>query len=201
MNMGRKGIELKRSISIFMLSLIAIMMITSGCLYLFEDDDDNDHDHPRLVESAPVIKIVEGHLNDKGMIDMVYLYVDLYGNRGVNMMDVIIHLIATPKGGANVSQDLIFDPTATNPGATVFTVDEIIDPNGQWDPLGTPASYVLGERARLLLNINLTLSATALPPDSELQIFIQVTSSGKLSYDYCRTPEIYPSEGVVILED
>jgi hypothetical protein len=117
------------------------------------------------------------------------------------MRKVIVHIIATPNGGNAVSQPLIFDETQANPGATWFTVDGILDPNGQWDPAGTPASYLLGKEARLRVNIDLGLSTTALGPDSVLEIFMQVTTSGHQTYDYYRTPSSYPTGGIVLLED
>jgi hypothetical protein len=148
-----------------------------------------------------VIILAEGAVNDEGMMEMVHLFVDLYGAKGVDMRDVALHIIATPNGGTKVSQPLIFDSNIIDPEETTYTIDEVADPLDQWDPEGTPAIFILGERSRLKININLTRSATALVPDSTLEIFIQVTTSGYQSYDYFRTPASYPVQGIVTLED
>ena len=189
-------------IALILVAAIAAAVIIGTAEDLEERAESAGQSAERLVEASPVIKIAEGDLSTSPTtVSFVYLYLDLYGNEGVQMTDVVIHMLATPNGGTAVSQSLIFDPTATNPGATVYTVDEIIDPNGQWDPTGTPASYILGERARLRVNVDLGLSTSALGPDSALEIFIQVTSSGHQSYDYYRTPASYPSGGILLLED
>jgi hypothetical protein len=189
-------------IALILVAAIAAAVIIGTAEKLEEDAENAATAAGNLVEASPVIKIAEGDLSTSPTtVSFVYLHLDLYGNKGVDMRDVVIHIIATPNGGTAVSQPLIFDPTATNPGATVFTVDEIIDPNGQWDPTGTPALFILGERARLRVNIDLGLSTTALGPDSTLEIFIQVTSSGYQSYDYMRTPASYPTGGIVLMEN
>jgi len=155
-----------------------------------------------LVQATPVIKIAEGDLGTSpSTVSTIHLYLDLYGDQGVDMRKVVIHIVSTPNGGVADSQWVTFDPTQTSPGQDWFTVDEVLDPNGQWDPTGTPASYLLGKEARLRVNIDLGLSTTALGPDSELEIFIQVTTSGHQTYDYYRTPSSYPTGGIVLLED
>lgn len=201
-NMGRKGMERELPLAWILLSLITVIMATSGCLSLFEKDDDPDINRAeRLNQSFPEIITVEGELNDEGLIEMVFLYVGLYGDDGVVMMDIVIHVVATPNGGTSISRSLIFDPNAIDPRESEYTVDEIHDPLDQWNPEGTPASFIFGEDATLRININLTLSTTALPPDSTLEISILFTISGHETYDHYRTPASYPSEGTLTLED
>jgi flagellin FlaB len=189
-------------IALILVAAIAAAVIIGTAEDLEERAESAGEAAKNLVQSTPVIKIAEGDLmTTPTTVSRVYLYIDLYGNGGVKMTDVVLHILATPNGGIATTGDLKFDPTASNPGFDTYTVEEIIDPNGQWDPTGTPASYILGERARLKLTIDLGVSAIALGPDSVLEIFMQVTTSGHQTYDYYRTPASYPSGGIVLLED
>jgi flagellin FlaB len=189
-------------IALILVAAIAAAVIIGTAEDLEERAESAGQSAESLVEASPVIKIAEGDLmTSPATVSRIYLHIDLYGNDGVRMDDVIIHIIATPQGGNAVSESLELDPTGTNPGATTYIVDEIHDPLNQWDPTGTPASYILGERARLKVIIDLGLSTTALGPDSSLEIFMQVTTSGHQSYDYYKTPSSYPTGGVLLLED
>jgi hypothetical protein len=116
------------------------------------------------------------------------------------MRDLVIHLVATPTGGNAVSKDLYMDLSITDGGADTFDVRQVLDPNNAWDPTGTPARYILSERAQLKIVIDLGLSTTALPQDSVLEIYMHVLTSGHTTYDLLRTPASYPTGGVVLFE-
>ncbi len=187
-------------IALILVAAIAAAVIIGTAEDLEERAEQAGQSATNLIEATPVITIAEGELNAGGSIDKVYLYIDLYDNKGVDMRDLVIHILATPNGGTAVSQDLTMDATIAASANTYF-VEEIVDPNGQWDPTGTPARYILGERAMLKLTIDLGLAATSLDPDSVLEIHFQVTTSGHKTYDLFTTPASYPNAGIVPLED
>ncbi|MBN1540258.1 MAG: hypothetical protein JW939_08955 [Candidatus Thermoplasmatota archaeon] len=187
-------------IALILVAAIAAAVIIGTAEDLEERAESASESAQKLVESSPTIIIAEGELSASNTISVVHLYVNLYGSEGVDMRDVVIHILATPSGGTAVSGDVTLD-TVGSADADSFTVDEIHDPLGSWDPTGTPASYILSQRAQLRIEINLGLAATALPPDSTLEFTIDVTTSGHETYDFYRTPASYPAGGVVSLED
>ncbi|MGA1820557.1 MAG: hypothetical protein ACMUHU_06070 [Thermoplasmatota archaeon] len=174
------------------------LIVTTGCLGSLDNDDDNTDeiiipDHPQIVRA-------EGMVDEGGNISMVFLDVDLYGDRGVDMRDVVVHILATPNGGSAAECDLTYgsfdqmDPES-------YVVRELFDPNNTWDPEGTPGSHILGKECLLELEVNLTASGVPLPPDSTLEIILHVTTSAHETYDLFRTPSGYPATGTVLLED
>ncbi|MGA1820471.1 MAG: archaellin/type IV pilin N-terminal domain-containing protein [Thermoplasmatota archaeon] len=187
-------------IALILVAAIAAAVIIGTAEDLEEKAESASESAQRLVESTPTIIIAEGDITASNTISTVYLYVTLYGSEGVDMRDVIIHVLATPSGGSATSADLTLDTVGTADDEN-FIVTWFYDPLGAWDPTGTPASYILSQRAQLKLEINLGLAATALPPDSALEFTISVTTSGHETYDYYRTPASYPTGGLVSLED
>jgi len=187
-------------IALILVAAIAAAVIIGTAENLEEKAESASNSAEKLVESTPTIIIAEGDITASNTISTVYLYITLYGSEGVDMRDVVIHILATPSGGNGVSNDLILTTVGT-PNNQYFTAQKIIDPLGSWDPTGTPASYILSQRAQLKLTIDLGLAVTALPPDSTLEFTISVTTSGHETYDYYRTPASYPTGGIVALED
>ncbi|MFW3145469.1 MAG: archaellin/type IV pilin N-terminal domain-containing protein [Thermoplasmatota archaeon] len=188
-------------IALILVAAIAAAVIIGTAEDLEERAESAGESAERLVEATPVINIAEGSVTS-GAVTAVDLYIDLYGNDAVDMRDVVLHILATPNAGTPVVGDLSLDPTSTTTTtATNYAVTEILDPNAQWEPTGSPATFLLGERARLKITIDLSTAATTLPPDSIFQVFMKVTTSGHQTYDYLRTPSSYPSSGIVLLED
>ena len=175
------------------------LIITTGCLGLFENDNDDDDDD-NLIPDHPQIVTVEGIVDDEGNISLVLIDVDLYGDQGVDMRNIVMHIIATPSNGPAESCDLIYGPAGSIDDEN-YGVRELFDPNNTWNPEGTPASYIFGKECLLELQVNLTASAVPLPPDSTLEIVLAVTISGHDTYDHFRTPTAYPATGTVRLED
>ncbi|MBN1391055.1 MAG: hypothetical protein JXA22_10490 [Candidatus Thermoplasmatota archaeon] len=187
-------------IALILVAAIAAAVIIGTAEDLEEKAESASESAQKLVESSPTIIIAEGDISASNTISVVNLYINLYGGEGVDMRDVVIHILATPSGGNGVSGDVTLD-TVGSADADSFAVVEIHDPLGSWDPTGTPASYILSRRAQLMIVINLGLAATSLPPDSTLEFTIDVTTSGHETYDSYRTPASYPAGGVVSLED
>ncbi|MGA1848907.1 MAG: archaellin/type IV pilin N-terminal domain-containing protein [Thermoplasmatota archaeon] len=187
-------------IALILVAAIAAAVIIGTAEDLEERAEDAGTSAENLVQATPQITIAEGTMNAAGLISTVVLNIDLYGTEGVNMQDVVIHVRATPNGGNAVSNDLTMDWTIAGGGATTFDVDEILDPNNQWNPAGTPATFILGQRAQLKITLDLSLCATPLPPDSVLELNMHVLTSGHTTYDLMRTPASYPTGGVVPFE-
>jgi len=187
-------------IALILVAAIAAAVIIGTAENLEERAESTATAADKLVRSSPTIIIAEGDVSASNTIGTVYLYVNLYGSEGVDMRDVVIHVLATPSGGTGASADLTLT-TVGSANNQFFTVTEIIDPLGSWDPTGTPASYILSQRAQLKITIDLGLAVTALPPDSTLAFTIDVTTSGHETYDFYRTPASYPTGGIVSLED
>jgi len=187
-------------IALILVAAIAAAVIIGTAEDLEERAQDAGTSAENLVQATPQITVAEGTMNAAGLISTVILNIDLYGMEGVNMQDVVIHVRATPNGGNALSNDLIMDWTINGGGATTFDVDEILDPNNQWNPTGTPATFILGQRAQLKITLDLSLCATPLPPDSVLELNLHVLTSGHTTYDLLRTPSSYPTGGVVPFE-
>ncbi|MCU0798854.1 MAG: hypothetical protein MUC62_04200 [Candidatus Thermoplasmatota archaeon] len=187
-------------IALILVAAIAAAVIIKTAEELEEQGEKVSGDAQKLVSSTPQIKIAEGTVAS-GTIGSIDLYLDLYGSDAVDMRNVVLHVLVTPNGGTGDSADLSYN--LGNPGSATsafYGTTEIIDPNNQYNPTGNPAIYLLGERARLKLNVNLALSASSLPPDSSIEIWVHTTTSGHQTYDYYETPSEYPSGGVVKLE-
>ncbi len=187
-------------IALILVAAIAAAVIIKTAEELEEQGEKVSGDAQKLVSSTPQIKIAEGTVTS-GTIGSIDLYLDLYGSDAVDMRNVVLHVLVIPNGGTGDSADLSFNLGNPSSATSAFYgTTEIIDPNNQYNPTGNPAIYLLGERARLKLNVNLALSASALPPDSSIEIWVHTTSSGHQTYDYFETPSEYPSGGVVKLE-
>lgn len=188
--------------------IMTLFILSTGCLGSRGDDleerpENHGDEGERLVEPTPIITIAEGEINSEtGRIDMVILYIDLYGNEGVDMGDVALNIIAKPSGGNARSQDLNLDPAnVRTPTANTYACEEVDDPLAGWEPTGSPASFILAERSKLKITIDLNISVVELPPDSSFEVYLTVTTSGHKTYDYYKTPSSYPVEGVILLED
>jgi len=202
--MGRKmrGPDLLLTISIFSILIIINSTFVIGYVVLNkEDDDDNPHQHthPR-VRSMPEVIIAEGEIGMGGNISVIHLYIQLYGNNGIDMRDVVIHVICISSDSHSSSTDFLLE-VVDDPGDPGFIVEEVYDPLGAWDPEGTPSSFILGQRAQLKLTFNIEEDLVTLPPDSIIEITFDVTSTGFETIEILRTPSSYPSAGTIKLED
>jgi archaellin len=188
-------------IALILVAAIAAAVIIKTAEELEEQGEKVSGDAQKLVSSTPHITIAEGGVS-ANTINMIYLYIDLYGSDAVDMRTVVLHILATPNGGNAASDDLIFNSVlSTQSTSECYGTEEIVDFNGQYNPNSNPATYLLGERARLKLTINLGITTgNPLPPDSSIEIWVHTTSSGHQTYDYYETPSEYPSGGVVKLE-
>jgi archaellin len=188
-------------IALILVAAIAAAVIISTAEELEEQGEKVSDDAQKLVSSTPQIKIAEGTVSS-GSVSSVDLYIDLYGSDAVDMRNVVLHILATPNGGTADSVDLTYNVgNPTSATSAFYGTTEVVDPNNQYNPTGNPATYLLGERVRLRLTVNLALSVVSLPPDSPLEIWVHTTTSGHQTYDYYETPAEYPSGGVVKLEN
>jgi hypothetical protein len=202
--MGRKGTG---PISLFTVGVFTLLIVLNAGFVVGyvvmtheEDDDDHDHEEEHTVRSSIELITAEGEIGIQGNITKIHLYVNLYGSEGVDMRDVVLHIACDPNGGPSIMEHFLLE-TWDDPEEFGFTVEEIQDPLGAWDPEGTPASFVLSQRAQLKLTIDLEEDLVELPPDSTVEITVDHTSTGHETYDYLRTPSAYPSMGSVMLED
>ena len=202
--MGREGtgpISLL-TVGVFTLLIVLNAGFVVGYVIMTGDEDDKDDDNgaERLVPSVPEMIIAEGEIGIRGEISLIHLYIQLYGNEGIDMRDVVVKMNCIPSDGDPIVQMFLLQlqDTPRGPG---FTVEDVHDPLGTWDPEGTPASFVLSQRAQLKLTFDLEKDLVALPPDSRIEILIQVTTTGFEIIEEFLTPTAYPSSGTVRLED
>lgn len=199
--MGRK-VSLNMVPRILAIIALGVSLIaTAGCLG-GSDNDDHHHHHTLQYPIGPIpqILVAKGLIDDEGNISVIFLDVELYGDDGIEMRDVVVYIRATPSDGPAECCDLIYGPVGSIDDEN-YGVRELFDPNNTWNPEGTPASYILGKDCLLELEVNLTASAVPLPPNSTLDILIHVTATGHQTYDLFRTPTAYPATGTVWLED
>ncbi|OYT46388.1 hypothetical protein B6U90_01175 [Thermoplasmatales archaeon ex4484_6] len=189
-------------IALILVAAIAAAVIIGTAEDLEERGQEAAGDAKNVVKQTPRILRAEGEVATSGNIDNVDIYLDYIGSEGVDMRNVVLHVIATPNGGTAARADLTqnLNPTTTAT-ATTFGTTEIADPLNHWDPAGTPPRYILGETTQLRVRISLSSAATVLPPDSSLRIEITTTDSGGRTIDEWETPSAYPSGGWVLLED
>ncbi len=187
-------------IALILVAAIASAVIIKTAEELEEKAKAAGQDAQKMVRASPMIVIAEGNVLNQATIDKLYLYIDLYGSEGIDMRDLIVHIVANPPTGNGKSADLTFN-TASPLSATAafFGTKMILDPLTQYDPTATPPRYILGDRARLMLTVDLTLALVNLPPASSLDIHSQVTTAGSERYDFFRTPSAYPNGGIVLL--
>ena len=185
-------------IALILVAAIAAAVIIGTAEDLEERSEQAGQDAEDLVSGKVIIWLAEGSLDASGDIDEVDLYLDLYGSSGIDMRDVVLHVVATSSSGGAVSRDLTYSSAAT-PTSTLYIVTEVSDPLSTYDP--TSGEYVLGERTSLFITVDLGLSTTTLSEASTLEIFTKVTTSGTVTYDLWRTPSAYPPSGVVLLDE
>jgi archaellin len=187
-------------IALILVAAIAAAVIIKTAEQLEEKAEVAGEDAQDLVRNTPMIILAEGTVNSNS-INSVDLYIDLYGSEGVDMNDVVLHVVAVPLSGNGVSVDLMFNSGApTTADVDNYGVTEVNDPLNQYDPTATPARFILGERTLLKLTINLNSALVNLPPNSSLEIWTHVTTSGHIRYDSFSTPSAYPNGGVIPLE-
>lgn len=185
-------------IALILVAAIAAAVIIGTAEDLEERSEQAGQDAEDLVSGKVIITLAEGSLDASGDIDSVDLYLDLYGSSGIDMRDVVLHVVATSSSGGAVSQDLTYNPAGAAT-ATMYGTTEVSDPLSTYDPAN--GEYVLGERTYLYITVDLGLSTTALSEASTLEVFTKVTTSGTQTYDLWRTPSAYPTSGVVLLDE
>ncbi len=187
-------------IALILVAAIAAAVIIGTAEDLEERSEQAGQDAEALLSGKIIIWLAEGSLDASGDIDSVDLYLDLYGSSGIDMRDIILHVVATSSSGSAVSQDLTYNVNnPTQATALMYSTTEVSDPLNTYDP--TSGEYVLGERTSLFITIDLGLSTTALSEASTLQIYTKVTTSGTVTKDLWRTPSAYPPSGVVLLDE
>jgi archaeal flagellin FlaB len=187
-------------IALILVAAIASAVIIKTAEELEERAQESGQQAEEMVRNTPWITYAEGTVTS-GNINTVDIYMKLYGSEGVDMRDVLIHLVATPQGGTSSSADLILDSgSVTTADDDNFACVQVLDAQNTWDPTGTPARFLMGERTLLKITINLNSAVVNLPPSSTMEIWTTVTNSGHVRYDAFSTPSAYPIGGIVTLQ-
>jgi len=188
-------------IALILVAAIAAAVIIGTAEELEERAEDVSDDTQNMIRSPMMIIYAEGDVNT-GVIDTVYLYVELYGSEGLDMRDIVLHVVATPASGSAVSTDLTYDEDdPTSADIDNFGVDIVNDPLSTYRPQDTPPSFIMGKKTTLKLEIDLGAGSLAtLGPNSVLEITTIQSQSSNTPYDHFRTPTSYPNSGIVKLE-
>lgn len=188
-------------IALILVAAIAAAVIIGTAEELEERAQEVDEDSRDQLKQSPRVIRAEGEIAASGNIEDVFIYVDYIGRDGVDMRNIVIHILATPNTGVADFADLTYNlnsaQTADNDN---FGTVEVVDLADTFDPTGTPPRYILGEQTQMRLQLDLQASAVALPPDSLLRIEITSTDSGGMTIDEWKTPSAYPTSGFVTLE-
>lgn len=187
-------------IALILVAAIAAAVIIGTAEDLEERSQQAGQDAEDLLSGKIFFWLAEGSMDASGDVDSVDLYLDLYGSSGIDMRDIILHVVATSSSGSAVSQDLTYNVNnPTQATALMYSTTEVADPLNTYDP--TSGEYVLGQRTSLFITIDLGLSTTTLSEASTLEITTKVTTSGTKTTDLWTTPSAYPPSGVVLLDE
>lgn len=188
-------------IALILVAAIAAAVIIGTAEELEETAQEVDEDTQDRLKQAPNVIRAEGEIAASGQIEDVYIYIDYLGSHGVDMRNVVIHILATPNNGVADVADLTFNinsaGTADNDN---FGTVEIVDWADTFDPTTTPPRYILGEQTQLRIQLDLQSAAVSLSPDSKLRVEFTSTDSGGVTVDEWTTPSAYPTSGFVKLE-
>ena len=126
----------------------------------------------------------------------IYIYIALYGGaRDLDMGEVVVHMIASPKGGTAQSEDLTIGlaPAYAASAGSYYGTDEVVNPLGSWPT-------TLDQQSILKLTIILGAPSTlpALPPDSTVEIKIMQAIGGPTTVEELSTPAGYPGVSSII---
>ncbi len=190
-------------IALILVAAIAAAVIIGTAEDLEERGEEAAEDAKDVVKQTPRMIRAEGEVNAANQIQEVEIYIDYIGSEGVNMQNVVMHVLATQQGGQGAKADLIFndqdEETAT---ASNYGIIPIADPLDTYDPDDNPPRFILGETTQLKLIVDLSLAAVTLPPDSDLRVELTTTDSGGRTTSVWETPSSYPQNGGwVIFED
>jgi flagellin FlaB len=141
------------------------------------------------------IKTIEGQVT-AGAVDAVYMYIALYGGaQDLDMNEVVIHIIASPKGGTPASEDVTYNAVApgTAVAGTNYGATAVVDPLGAFPD-------TLDQQSILKIEILFggLSSLPTLPPDSDLEIKIMQAIGGPTATEELSTPAGYPTTGGII---
>lgn len=190
-------------IALILVAAIAAAVIIGTAEDLEERGEQAAGEARDVVRQTPRTIRAEGEVNAASQIQDLEVYIDYIGSEGVNMENVVVHVVATQQGGQGDRADLTMNEGQIDVAtADFFGIEEIADPLDHFDPQDNPPRYILGETTQLKLLIDLSLCAVTLPPDSTLRIEITTTDSGGRTISIWETPTAYPQQGGwVILED
>jgi archaellin len=186
-------------IALILVAAIAAAVIIGTAEDLEERAEEASDDAKTMIQQVPRIIRAQGTVAASGNIDVVDIYIDYIGNDGVDMRNVVVHVLATPNNGVATRADLTINiANLGSADSQFFGVTEIADPLGHWDTTTSPPRYIIGEGTLLRLSLNLQSAASSLPPDSDLRIEITSSDSGSKTIDEWVTPAAYPQANSIV---
>ncbi len=190
-------------IALILVAAIAAAVIIGTAEDLEERSQEATEDAKDVVKQTPRMIRAEGQVNAASQIQELEIYIDYIGSQGVDMRNVVMHLIVTQQGGQGAKADLVMNQQDISVvTATEFGIEVVSDPLDNFDETDNPPRYILGETTQLKLLVDLSLCAVTLPQDSSLRVELTTTDSGGRTTDIWETPSAYPQQGGwVILED
>ncbi|MCD6383678.1 MAG: hypothetical protein J7L88_04380 [Thermoplasmata archaeon] len=182
-------------IALILVAAIAAVVIITTAEELENKGRQSKETAKKLTASGIRVSVAEGRVNSgSGEIDQIYLYITLYGMESIDMRDVVLHVITSPRDGTASSQDLSFNENSVGtPDTTHYGTVEVNDPNDVFP-------YLLGPRVILKLTIDLqqATNLNTLPESSSIEIRFLISEVGHETYDMFYTPSAYPSGGGVV---
>lgn len=190
-------------IALILVAAIAAAVIIGTAEDLEERSQEAAGDAKDVVKQTPRMIRAEGQVNAASQIQDLEIYINYVGSEGVDMNNVVMHVIATQRNGQGAKADLVMNElqvdTAT---ATQFGIVVVADPLDHFDETDNPPRYVMGETTQLKLLVDLSLCAVTLPTASTLRIELTTTDSGGRTTAIWETPNAFPQQGGwVILVD
>ncbi len=190
-------------IALILVAAIAAAVIIGTAEDLEERSQEAAGDAKDVVKQTPRMIRAEGQVNAASQIQELEIYINYVGSEGVDMNNVVMHVIATQRNGQGAKADLVMNElqvdTAT---ATQFGIVVVADPLDHFDETDNPPRYVMGETTQLKLLVDLSLCAVTLPTASTLRIELTTTDSGGRTTAIWETPNAFPQQGGwVILVD
>lgn len=187
-------------IALILVAAIAAAVIIGTAEDLEERSQQAGDDAQTMVQQVPRIVRAEGQVDASGDIDEVYIYLDYIGSDGVDMNNIVLHVLSSPNNGLSESADLTMNTgQLTIPTSNLFAVEVVIDPLGNFVPTASPPRYIIGEGTMLKLTVDLSLATSALPPDSDLRVEITTSDSGSKTIDVWETPAAYEQAGSIMM--
>jgi flagellin FlaB len=190
-------------IALILVAAIAAAVIIGTAEDLEEWSQEAAGDAKDVVKQTPRMIRAEGQVNAASQIQDLEIYIDYVGSEGVNMNNVVMHVIATQRNGQGAKADLVMNENQVDTAtATQFGIVVVADPLDHFDETDNPPRYVMGETTQLKLLVDLSLCAVTLPTASTLRIELTTTDSGGRTISIWETPNAFPQQGGwIILED